>query len=797
MDSMQSKIEKKKSIQTQRSVLLAMQRCDKALHAAKMKLSLVGRNTSDAIGTKGSGSCDNKGEMDNTNTILVARKLYIQYKNKLKMNPCSNTVTNPNAAASYTHDAVMQLIYTCRDWEACAVSLSVAKTELNCRLCNSSLLNQEYSVIVHQLNTEADALCTELLQTLRNKLSQILDTFYMESIHLHVSGNDANTTVVASGTENSGTNPDPNAVVSKPLFNQIAFRHIIRAILYVESCQPRQQDGSTLPIVAVETPKCSVIFNVIEDFVLQKCIKQVLTIENIDSTNLSFVNLESNLNLHSKLGHAEWKSHPLHSVYHELLKNNAVFNNQDQENANEAEKNEYAKYSYSGLYCINMYVLAFVKVFLCTDTSSDALGANSILDIIQELMSVHDTSDTKCTQDKNFWGYDLLVRSVYVPYLRCLDTLHNSGSSGSETGSMTGITVPSVFHMCYSAMFQFAKYLNRFTHTEHLHCIIRADLSTKWKMNIYYQLRVNEVCARVNVLYDMVCSKQLPEHSGVGSTNNASKPDSIKPVGYMFQSKVEGASLVPYATLSPAAASLHDAQLTAMMQHMCYLCQQTPEMPIQLNSQFISSMLIEIQSIVEDSIYLCALSSEFVTLIIKIVNRLCLFVKQVYCPTPPLFDMNGGFDAQKAQTTEGTIVDMLHASMSVNDHLNTSTELLSLRQSTSATELLRLSSDIIQMSRYIHVHFVPTLIQKAASESEMKDMTELRSLIEHCFDRQCDKLWSCVKHPYNRLAILTCYDCISIIQAGVESVPTKYRMTNKAPPTSHNLYAEHILDSLK
>ena len=76
-------------------------------------------------------------------------------------------------------------------------------------------------------------------------------------------------------------------------------------------------------------------------------------------------------------------------------------------------------------------------------------------------------------------------------------------------------------------------------------------------------------------------------------------------------------------------------------------------------------------------------------------------------------------------------------------------------------------------------------------------MMELRLLIEQCFDRQCVRLIHCVPYLYDRLAVLTCHDCVSTIQTGVESVPTRYRMTNKPPPTTHNSYVEHILDAFR
>jgi len=387
--------------------------------------------------------------------------------------------------------------------------------------------------------------------------------------------------------------------------------------------------------------------------------------------------------------------------------------------------------------------------------------------------------------------HDVVVNSVLLPVMHLCANVHNHKTADGvlATGSnIFNVAIPSIFHHCYAATAKFIGALDSVVLARgaagttspmsiSVHPKVLA-LNAQWNTSVYYQLRSKEVLSRVT--------------GGCSVVNS-----------FGFSSSLVLKSVYSIGA-APSAATPNNAQTTLSPEKLARLIELVEANlgGAGLKTPLLTAFLVELHTLVHEDVFIAVLSGEFIQLMSRLFGMLrvfvldCLgyhskdgqvelrFLKQIEASasggSPPVLDM---LVAPVVCNTVSLTVDAVGGSKPAGSDL----------YAHIAPELLHCSADILSCIRYTQRHFLPLLVSVHGPPVTVNE-GKLAAYAGNLLELQCKKLSSAIPAIYDHILLGVLSDLRSALQAGIEAVPTRYRMTNKPAPTTCNAYIHSLLD---
>jgi hypothetical protein len=386
--------------------------------------------------------------------------------------------------------------------------------------------------------------------------------------------------------------------------------------------------------------------------------------------------------------------------------------------------------------------------------------------------------------------HDVLVNSVLLPTMHLCANVHshkNADGTAVVGSNIFNVAIPNIFHNCYAAAGKFVGTLDdvvaaRSDAKKHACDSIKTHpkvlaLNAQWNTNIYYQLRSKEIVSRVTASCSVVKS------FGFGSS-------------LVFKSVYGVGAKAPVAPASGGVqATLSAKQLADIMQMV-----ETNLAGVAIRTPLVSGLLTELHTLLHEEVFIDALTGEFLQLTCRLFGMLRVFVldslgyyhKDGGVALHFLNDVSGG-----AADGAVSLLDLLAAPVACNT-VTLTTEAAGAEKAGglyahTASELLCCGADLLRCMKYVQRFFVP-MLAAAHTAASSGGGDKLGSYVADLVELQCKKLHSTIPAICDHTLLGLLSDLRVALQAGVEAVPTRYRMTNKPAPTACNAYVLSLTD---
>lgn len=393
-------------------------------------------------------------------------------------------------------------------------------------------------------------------------------------------------------------------------------------------------------------------------------------------------------------------------------------------------------------------------------------------------------------------AHDVVVNSVLLPAMHLCANAHSHKSADGSTvagSNIFNVAIPAIFHHCYASTAHFIGDLDAIV-LKHVKsrankCAPRSirshlkvqSLNSQWNTSIYYQLRSKEVISRVTASYASASA------CGLGS----------------------GSLLKTVYGIGGTAASGTPVTLSVEQLNGLLTLIQTDGEGSAVKTTIVSGLLVELHTLVHHNVFISALSAEFMQLLCRLFGMLRVFMLDSlgYYDKSGLVQLRflNGVSAMEETgsdaVTSTKILDVLNVTVTTNTVVSAGdaasaglgkvgTHGLHVH---TAPELLRCSADLLHCIRYTQRRLLPLLV--SVQTGSVDDSSEkLTAYLSELLELQAKKLHPVIPVIYDHLLRGLLTDLRGVLQAGIEAVPTRYRMTNKPAPTTCNAYVSSLLD---
>jgi hypothetical protein len=394
---------------------------------------------------------------------------------------------------------------------------------------------------------------------------------------------------------------------------------------------------------------------------------------------------------------------------------------------------------------------------------------------------------------------DLIVNGIWVPITSLLvERFPGIFSAG----------IASIFGRCYVAVDKFNNSLKSIS-GENWKKIISDRLEFhpfliefhgKWKLELYYQLRMQEITKRIDKSCSLAVSQGLMTNMLDQLYGNLIVDANLSNVAVNTPSNsniktvpaVSVGSINDNISISTTLSSTEIDDIKTKM-NICMF-----------NLPFISSFVIEMVTCLHSIVLLRALGGKLFSLALMLINRLEVQISVMFDTTTPAISRNdlsnlqtivGDYSLNKNITQPST-----PAKKSSNSTINTPNNILNppiINSNNSnyngyltVEEHVLLSSDLNSLSAWLKDYFI-SYVESSLGLS-MSEISNDNSPVYNCINLQCNKLNNIRSIVWSRVSNLLGNECKRNLTS-VKAIAGKYRMTNKPLPDSSSPYVEIIL----
>ena len=409
---------------------------------------------------------------------------------------------------------------------------------------------------------------------------------------------------------------------------------------------------------------------------------------------------------------------------------------------------------------------------------------------------------------------DLIVRSIWVPITTAILDKYSG---------MFSIGIPSVLSSCYRTIDRFLDSLQELVSPIWRPALARRLLAhptvkvfqAKWKLDVYYQLRCNEVLSRIEKACYVSAKHGL-------SSSIARNLITIMCKGSEDEKDTKKASSGEMVTISHINS------------HISHAVTLSPEDYQQLHSEILgyfnnvefqcsifNLFAVELTACLQKTVLLPPLSSKFFTFILRILQRLeaqVAAVSNIHTPSFSKLTVD-----QIKQSVLQTMNKTASSSAKVSADAATEKEsgssttsaaavstLTSVPVIQSADELMLLVQDLLAFETWVSVdlqarvkvamleiirHNIKTS-DTVEPEAESKQAS-IETSISSCFQVTQSNLQSTAGAVWLKMSQLVATECKKGLVSSVKGIAGKFRMTNKPPPDSASAFIEPIFNPLR
>lgn len=427
---------------------------------------------------------------------------------------------------------------------------------------------------------------------------------------------------------------------------------------------------------------------------------------------------------------------------------------------------------------------------------------------------------------------DLIINSIWMPVTQMLS---------QRFPMMCSIGIPNILSECYRAIEKFKQSLTMLVSDGRpaevalrmaTHPSVCA-FSSRWKLDIYLQLRRNEIFVRV----DKACEFALRSHTMKGS-----HPGSL--LDYLYHGiKASGGSTVDSAANSTIGESKqHDDKAATSSDASGDVAVAPTLLPADWEAvrETITSDLRSINAIagaesfqspiflvfavesmtcLHEAVALRPMADQFLAILLRVSVRLEAHLA-VFCSViTPSFDKaaldamrqfasSGGSGSSQAplpsspaaMTTPSKVAPSPAGSSNSSATPASHTGLGVGLPSVTLQDLVAAARDLLLFRHWATGPLVDRSIAMILTSQNVTDSDtsygSMESAIRRCFDSVNTRLSTVQAVVWERAAILLTTDCRKSLLSAVKAIAGRYRMTNKPPPDSASPYVESTLQPL-
>lgn len=408
-----------------------------------------------------------------------------------------------------------------------------------------------------------------------------------------------------------------------------------------------------------------------------------------------------------------------------------------------------------------------------------------------EEISINFPLNNKCK------SIDLIVDGIWIPITSLLvERFPGIFSAG----------IASTFGRCYSAVDKFNNSLKLISGENWKKIIsdrlefhpLLIEFHGKWKLELYYQLRMQEITKRIDKSCSLAVSQGLMTNTfdqlygnlivDANVSVNITSTSNIKTVPAVSLVSINDNNSI-FTTLSSNEIDDIKAKMNICM----------------FNLPLISSFVIEMVTCLHSTVVLRALGSKLFSLALMLINRLEVQISVMFDTSTPAISRNDLSNLQviigDSALNKNNTQPSTPAKKSSNSAVNTPNHILNPAINNTSNsnynghltveEHVLLASDLNSLSVWLKDYFI-SYVEKSLSLSMSEISSNEHSPVYNCINIQCNKLYDIRSILWSRVSNLLGNECKRNLTS-VKAIAGKYRMTNKPQPDSASPYVEIIL----
>jgi hypothetical protein len=395
---------------------------------------------------------------------------------------------------------------------------------------------------------------------------------------------------------------------------------------------------------------------------------------------------------------------------------------------------------------------------------------------------------------------DFLVNSIWVPVFNQLVDKHSA---------IFSIGIPSVLSSCYNAIGDFLLSLQGLVGENYrtaagrrltTHTSVK-QLQSKWKLDIYFQLRCNEQLGRI----EKACYSSVKH--GLTSPVSTNACNAIYQLVKVPLNEVNDSDEV---TNSVSSLSLpideYDRLRNAIRAEAGENDYQCPLFIV---------FSIELMTCLQKSVLLSPLASKFCGQIIRLFLRIEAQISVVSNINTPSFAKIGTEQLKlsvlnslnKSNTdlvsTPSKKIATTNSSNPSKTQVNTNVTLLSAIPTVQTVEeLIMFVQDLLKFYLWVRDRFrikVHDALFSAVSPNRITSESSsiLKESVEGCFSSVTRSFHTVIVSLWGRNSQLLAGECKRILISSVKAIAGKFRLTNKPPPDAPSAYVETVYQSFR
>lgn len=428
-------------------------------------------------------------------------------------------------------------------------------------------------------------------------------------------------------------------------------------------------------------------------------------------------------------------------------------------------------------------------------------------------------------------GVDLIINSILVPVMQLLS---------QRFPMMCSIGIPNILSACYRAVEQFKQSLAIVVQSEKSATVAKrmachpsvCAFSSQWKLDIYLQLRRNEIFVRLDKASDFALKSATKKGSRgslldylyqsesikASSGSGGSSGDSAANCG-VGESKLDDKADKPHSSTSGEAAvaqTLLTTELEAVTdtitKDLVALAAISGVASFEAPIYFVFA--VESMTCLHESVSLRPITDQFLAILLRIFVRLEAHVAVLCSITTPSFD-KAALEAMRNFASSPTSTPAVKsrgavtpskgvASAAIAGGCTAGGDITSLGglPATTLQDLVMTTRDML-----LFRHWVTGPLAKRSIEMVLSSQAEIAgdrssrdsivAAIERCFTSVTERLATAQTAVWDRTATLLTTECRKGLLSAVKAIAGRYRMTNKPPPDSPSPYVESTLRPLR
>jgi len=473
---------------------------------------------------------------------------------------------------------------------------------------------------------------------------------------------------------------------------------------------------------------------------------------------------------------------------------------------------KYGRGSYSGLETVLQSIISGVKLFLLP-----------FLDVGEAVLACSPVDDDS--------SVDFILKSIWAPVSTVLLTKYQG---------MFSIGIPSVLSSCYNTIERFLISLQELVSEEWREAVGRRlrnhssvrEFQSKWKLDIYFQLRCNELMSRlekgcyISVKHGLT-SATAASSLGAMYLNKQDDKDTASSATKKAVAGGESAAVQYLNTHLPNSVTISVTECDRIKSQLMSDCDG-----VEFQCPLFTVVAMEMMICIHKDVLLPPLGSKFVAFVLRMLLRTeAQLAAMCNVPTPSFTKL--GIDQLKHATlqslnkTAASVIGVLNAntpmkSSAAVDSTTTSVEkdlnavpanpavvstLTSIPTIQTADEYVLIIQDLLLLENWITTKYQICLTEELLSihsknsdldvENSLNSIADIKNAMSNCFATNRFNLRATTVTLWLKMTQIIMTECKRGLVSAVKAIAGKFRMTNKPPPDTASAFIEPIFNPLK